>query len=61
MTDGITVRVFRLIETVAIAAIRSGREMIDDESFTADDLVLPLVSMTVKAHRAAGRKVSAVV
>ncbi|ALG75305.1 TniB [Azospirillum thiophilum] len=61
MTDGITVRVFRLIETVAIAAIRSGREMIDEESFTAEDLVLPLVSMTVKAQRGMGRKTSVAV
>jgi hypothetical protein len=55
MTDGVTVRLFRLIETAAVAAIRSGREMIDEESFRAEDLVLPLVSMTSRVQRASGR------
>jgi hypothetical protein len=52
MTAGVTNRIFRLIETVAVAGIRSGRECIDEQSFSADDLVLPLVSMTRNARRA---------
>lgn len=46
LTDGVTVRIFRLIETVAVAAIRTGAECVGKESFEADDLVLPLVTLT---------------
>ncbi|KAA0678296.1 AAA family ATPase [Roseomonas genomospecies 6] len=49
LTDGVTVRICRLIETVAVDAIRSGREQLDLSSFISDDLVLPLVAMTMKS------------
>lgn len=52
MTDGVTVRIFRLIETVAVEAVRNGNEKITLESFDADNLVLPLVAM---ARRTEGR------
>lgn len=45
MSAGVTGRIFRLIETVAIAAIISGRESLDESSFDDNDLVLPLASM----------------
>jgi Bacterial TniB protein len=45
LTSGVTARIFRLIETVAEAAIVVGKERLGLESF-GDDLVLPLVSMT---------------
>jgi hypothetical protein len=48
LTDGVTVRIFRLIETVAVQAIHSGAECITKDSFEAGDLVLPLVAMTRK-------------
>ncbi|WP_199229711.1 TniB family NTP-binding protein [Azospirillum sp. TSO22-1] len=48
LTDGVTVRICRLIETAAVDAIRSGREHLDLSSFTSDSVVLPLVSMTMK-------------
>ena len=44
LTEGVTVRIFRLIETAAVAAIRSGAECLDAASFDAD--ATPLVSMT---------------
>lgn len=49
LTEGVTGRIFRLMEALAIAAIRSGREMIDAASFDEDDLLLPLLSMQVIA------------
>jgi hypothetical protein len=52
MTDGVTVRIFRLIETVAVEAVRNGNERVTLESFDADNLVLPLVAM---ARRTEGR------
>ena len=55
LTDGVTARIFRLIETAAVTAILSGRECLDLASFSGDDLVLPLVSMTQAAERRAGR------
>lgn len=45
LTEGITGRIFRLIEEAAIAAVRSGREMMDRETFAGDALVPPLASM----------------
>lgn len=45
LTAGVTARIFRLIETAAEDAIRSGKERIDIDCF-GDDLILPLVSMT---------------
>lgn len=49
LTQGVTGRIFRLIEAVAIAAIRNGREMIDAASFDDEELLLPLLSMQVIA------------
>ena len=54
LTDGVTARIFRLIESAAEAAIRSGRELLDLESFEDDRLVLPLVAMTQAAARRGG-------
>ena len=45
MTNGVTGRIFRLFEALAIAAIVSGREKIDLDSMRDEDLLLPLVSM----------------
>lgn len=45
MTGGITVRILRLIENVAVQAILSGRETLDEQSFDDETLVLPLASM----------------
>jgi hypothetical protein len=56
LTDGVTVRIFRLIETVAVEAIRSGAECITTESLEADGLVLPLVSMTRKTEERLRRR-----
>lgn len=50
LTAGVTARIFRLIETAAEDAIRSGRERIDMDSF-GDDLILPLVSMSQPSRR----------
>ena len=59
LTGGVTVRIFRLIESVAIEAIRSGEERITSQSFDAPGLVLPLVAMTrnveARLARSAGR------
>ena len=55
LTNGVTARIFRLIETAAEEAVRSGRERLDLASF-GDDLVLPLVSMTQSAGRRAPRR-----
>jgi hypothetical protein len=46
MTDGVTARIFRLIETVAERAILSGKERIDEASFADKEMTLPLVAMT---------------
>lgn len=58
LTQGVTGRIFRLIEAAAAAAIRDGREMLDAESFDDDDLTLPLVSMYASAskRRTVGRR-----
>jgi hypothetical protein len=55
LSDGVTSRIFSLVETAAVAAIRSGRERIDAESFADEDVMLPLVAMTQAADRRAGR------
>lgn len=55
LTSGVTARIFRLIETAAEEAVRSGRERLDLMSF-GDNLVLPLVSMTQSAGRRAPRR-----
>ena len=45
-TGGVTVRLVRLIESLAIAAIRSGREKIDAETLESPTLPTPLLSMS---------------
>jgi hypothetical protein len=52
LSSGVTARIFRLIETAAEEAVRSGKERLDLDSF-ADDPLLPLVSMTQSAARRA--------
>lgn len=57
MTRGVTGRIFRLFEALAIQAIKSGREKIDLASLGDEDLLLPLVSMEPKKssdHAVAG-------
>ena len=56
LTCGVTARIFRLIETAAEDAVRSGKERIDIDSF-GDDLILPLVSMTQTSRRRSVRAV----
>jgi hypothetical protein len=50
-TDGITTRIFRLIESAAIEAIKDGTECISEATLGSNRLILPLVSMTRKAER----------
>ncbi|WP_068306039.1 TniB family NTP-binding protein [Pararhodobacter sp. CCB-MM2] len=52
LTDGNTGRLFRLIETVAVEAISSGRECLDEGSFRQKGLVMPLLSMLDRSRRA---------
>ena len=57
MTAGVTGRIFRLFEALAIAAIVSRREQIDLGSLRDENLLLPLVSMEVQKsedHAVAG-------
>lgn len=51
LSEGITGRIFRLIEEAAVTAVRTGRERIDEEMFSDGTLVPPLASMQ-RAHRA---------
>jgi hypothetical protein len=51
LTQGVTGRIFRLIEAAAVTAIRDGREMLDAASFEANDVTLPLVSMYASAGK----------
>src|SRR4029450_9844120 len=44
-TEGITVRIIRLLESLALEAIQSGRECINKESLTALPSFVPLLSM----------------
>lgn len=60
MTNGNTGRIFRLLEAVAIAAIVSGRECIDESSFDAADVILPLVSMQTRPCTTQPRRTKAV-
>ncbi|PWT98397.1 MAG: transposase [Candidatus Melainabacteria bacterium] len=48
-TNGVTNRIFRLIETAAVQAIRDGSEAVTEELLSARTLELPLVSMTRKS------------
>jgi replication-associated recombination protein RarA len=52
-TEGITVRIIRLLEHLAIEALKSGSEAITPESFALLDSQAPLLSM--EAHGAFGR------
>jgi hypothetical protein len=45
LSEGITGRIFRLVEEAAITAVRTGRERIDEEMFRDGSLVPPLASM----------------
>lgn len=55
LTDGITVRIFRLIETAAIQAIESGKERIDLDSLSDQIVTETLVSISERrSRRAAG-------
>jgi len=58
MTGGVTVRIFRLIETVAAEAIRDGSERITADSFAVANLVLPLVAMTRQGDRRLQRRIA---
>jgi hypothetical protein len=49
-SDGVTVRIVRLIEALAIDAIRSGRERIDMESFSVVPSLPLLLSMEDRSH-----------
>lgn len=51
LTEGVTNRIFRLIETAAVKAIENGSECITEEIFTSGELMLPLVSMDRKSTR----------
>ena len=51
-TGGVTVRIVRLIEALAVAAIQSGRERIDDESLKLLPSLKPLLSMESKSRSA---------
>jgi Bacterial TniB protein len=56
MTDGVTARIFRLIETVAERAILSGEERIDEASFADKEMTLPLVAMTRSQYQRGGAR-----
>lgn len=49
-TEGVTVRIVRLIEILAIDAIRSGQERINQESLAALSSLAPLLSMEEHSH-----------
>jgi replication-associated recombination protein RarA len=49
-SEGVTVRIVRLIEALAIDAIRSGRERIDMESFSVVPSLPLLLSMEDRSH-----------
>src|SRR5580658_678638 len=51
LTDGITVRIFRLIETAAIQAIQSGKERIDLDSLSDQIVTQTLVSISERRSR----------
>jgi hypothetical protein len=50
-TDGVTNRIFSLIESAAIQAIADGAESITEGILSSKNLILPLVSMTRKTGR----------
>jgi hypothetical protein len=51
-TDGITVRLVQLIETLAVEAVRSGSECIDQDSLLKHPEAAPLLSMIDHANPA---------
>jgi hypothetical protein len=51
LTDGITVRIFRLVEIAAIHAIESGKECIDLDSLSDDVVRETLVSISERRSR----------
>ena len=51
LTDGITVRIFRLVEIAAIRAIESGKECIDLDSLSDDVVRETLVSISERRSR----------
>ena len=50
-TDGVTTRIFRLIESACIQVIRDDSECINEVALSSRSLILPLVSMTRKSER----------
>jgi len=48
-TQGITVRIVRLLEALAVEAVRSGKERIDQESLSSMTVSAPLLSMSEDA------------
>lgn len=50
LSEGVTGRIFRLVEEAAVTAITSGREMIDEQTFDDGTLVPPLASMQAGAR-----------
>ena len=53
MSEGITVRVCRLLEEAAVQAILSGRERIELEALSEELLARSLVSISERRQRAA--------
>jgi hypothetical protein len=51
LTDGITVRICRLIETAAIQAIETGKERIDLDSLSDHVVTETLVSISERRSR----------
>jgi hypothetical protein len=51
LTDGITVRIFRLIESAAVQAIESGKERIDLDSLSERVVTETLVSISERRSR----------
>ncbi len=48
LTEGVTNRIFRLLEVAAVKAIQDGREIITEEDLRVGDLMLPLVSSRIE-------------
>jgi hypothetical protein len=53
LTEGVTVRICRLLETAAIAAIKSGHERIEEEALTEQFAAQNLVSISDRRRRRA--------
>ena len=53
LTDGITVRIFRLIETAAVRAIENGKECIDLDFLSDHVVTQTLVSISERRSRRA--------